>query len=100
MRRLDRPPRQRLERRENAARGPAGNDPAGRNHRRARSQAMSDTKTKLYLGDARLHAEAICRLLEPACQRIEIAGSIRRMAALVGDIEIVCTPKLSDGTES
>lgn len=54
---------------------------------------MSD-KSKIFLADARDAAERICRLLEAACERIEIAGSIRRRAALVGDIEIVCQPRL------
>ena len=31
--------------------------------------------------------------LAPHCERIQIAGSIRRMAPDVGDIEIVCIPK-------
>lgn len=61
---------------------------------------MSD-KSKIFLADARHAAEAICRLLEPACDRIEIAGSIRRMSAIVGDVEIVCVPKLNiDGEQS
>jgi DNA polymerase/3'-5' exonuclease PolX len=33
-------------------------------------------------------------LLEPACIRIEIAGSIRRQAAEVKDIELVCVPRM------
>jgi DNA polymerase/3'-5' exonuclease PolX len=61
---------------------------------------MSD-KVKIFLTDARRFAEEICKILEPACERIEIAGSIRRMSATVGDIEIVCQPKLTiDGPES
>jgi DNA polymerase/3'-5' exonuclease PolX len=31
-------------------------------------------------------------LLAPHCERIEIAGSIRRKKQIVGDIEIVCIP--------
>lgn len=38
-------------------------------------------------------AEAVLKLLEPHCERIEIAGSIRRKKAMVGDIEIVAIPK-------
>ena len=52
------------------------------------------TKSKIFLADARLAAEAIVQLLEPACERSVIAGSIRRQAALVGDIEILCQPRL------
>lgn len=55
------------------------------------------TKSKIFLADARDAAERICCLLQPAVVRIEVAGSIRRQAALVGDIEIVCRPRLSDG---
>ena len=35
-------------------------------------------------------ADKYVRLLSPYCKRIEIAGSIRRKKAEVGDIEIVC----------
>jgi DNA polymerase/3'-5' exonuclease PolX len=38
-------------------------------------------------------AEKIKTLLAPHCERIEIAGSIRRRTAEVGDIEIVAIPK-------
>lgn len=58
---------------------------------------MTD-KSKIFLADARRAAERIVALLEPACERIEIAGSIRRQVAIVGDIEIVCQPKLGDGS--
>jgi DNA polymerase/3'-5' exonuclease PolX len=34
-------------------------------------------------------------LLQPACERIEIAGSIRRKKTEIGDIEIVCIPLYS-----
>ena len=32
-------------------------------------------------------------MLAPACHRIEVAGSIRRRAIEVGDIDLVCEPK-------
>src|SRR5688572_15684369 len=38
-------------------------------------------------------AEAWKRRLSPFCERIEIAGSIRRQKSEVKDIEIVCIPK-------
>jgi len=38
-------------------------------------------------------AERIRAELAPFCERIEIAGSIRRRKPEVGDIEIVCIPK-------
>jgi DNA polymerase/3'-5' exonuclease PolX len=38
-------------------------------------------------------AVKVRELLRPHCDRIEIAGSIRRQKAEVGDIEICCVPK-------
>lgn len=38
----------------------------------------------------------ICYKLEPFCDKINIAGSIRRQKELVKDIEIVCLPKTVD----
>ena len=37
-------------------------------------------------------ANRLVELLGPACERIDIAGSIRRMKADVKDVEIVCLP--------
>ena len=39
-------------------------------------------------------AKELARVLEPACEWIQIAGSIRRRKNHVGDCEIVLTPKL------
>ncbi len=39
-------------------------------------------------------AAAIVRLLGPACERIEVAGSIRRLRRACNDIEIVVIPKV------
>lgn len=39
-------------------------------------------------------ANYIIQLLEPHCERIHLAGSIRRMSKMVKDIEIVCQPKI------
>lgn len=49
-------------------------------------------KTKLNLSQAIPLAEKIKEALSPACERIEIAGSVRRRKATVGDIEIVAIP--------
>jgi len=38
-------------------------------------------------------ADTLVETLEPFCERIFIAGSIRRQKSLVKDIEIVCEPK-------
>jgi DNA polymerase/3'-5' exonuclease PolX len=51
-------------------------------------------KTKLKLAQAIPLAEKIKAALSPACERIEIAGSVRRRRPTVGDIEIVAIPKL------
>ncbi len=40
------------------------------------------------------HAKIVKKVLEPYCDRIEIAGSIRRECEMIGDIEIVCIPKI------
>jgi DNA polymerase/3'-5' exonuclease PolX len=39
-------------------------------------------------------AETTRAALAPYCERIEIAGSTRRRKAFVGDLEIVCIPKI------
>ena len=38
-------------------------------------------------------AVEVMRMLYPVCERIEIAGSLRRNKPDVGDIELVCIPK-------
>ena len=53
---------------------------------------MTD-KIKLPLAQAQALAEKIVEALSPACERIEIAGSIRRRKPMVGDIEIVAIPR-------
>lgn len=51
---------------------------------------------KMPLAPARRLAESLVVKLAPACERIEIAGSIRRGADHVGDIEIVAIPRLEE----
>lgn len=46
------------------------------------------------LAAAEAVAVALLDLLEPACERIEIAGSIRRRKPVVGDLELVAIPRL------
>lgn len=41
-------------------------------------------------------AEKYLQLLKPFCERIEIAGSMRRECSEVNDIEFVCIPKTID----
>lgn len=52
------------------------------------------SKIKLPFAQAEKLADKIITALAPGCERIEIAGSIRRKKPMVGDIEIVCIPRL------
>ena len=51
-------------------------------------------KAKISAAVARQFAEKLIGELSSACERIEIAGSLRRGKTVVGDIELVCVPKL------
>ena len=51
------------------------------------------TKVKLPHAEALALAESILETLRPGCERIEIAGSVRRKKPECGDIEIVAIPK-------
>jgi DNA polymerase/3'-5' exonuclease PolX len=46
--------------------------------------------------DALARAEHLVTLLRPACERIEIAGSLRREKAAVHDIELVAVPRFEE----
>lgn len=48
-----------------------------------------DTATRL--------ADELVELLSPVCERIEIAGSIRREQEDVGDVDLLCIPRFSAG---
>lgn len=50
-------------------------------------------KSKMPYSQALAIAQRIVEALRPYCERIEIAGSLRRKADYVGDIEIVCISK-------
>jgi DNA polymerase/3'-5' exonuclease PolX len=56
---------------------------------------MSKATHKLPYADALSLAELLERRLAPSCERILIAGSIRRRKSEVGDIELVAQPKLT-----
>ena len=50
-------------------------------------------KTKIDRATAKRLAEEVVRDLADACDRIEIAGSIRRAAPVIGDLEIIAIAK-------
>lgn len=52
---------------------------------------------RVPLAQAECVAAAIVEALRPACERIEVAGSIRRRKPEVGDVELVAVPRLVDG---
>ena len=54
---------------------------------------MSENDKRPYEQAAEI-AHELVDLLRPACLRIEIAGSLRRRCATIGDIEIVAVPRL------
>lgn len=47
----------------------------------------------MKLSKAKIIADKYVNLLQPFCERIEIAGSVRRLKPEVKDVEIVCIPK-------
>ncbi|MBA7691503.1 hypothetical protein ES703_100048 [subsurface metagenome] len=53
----------------------------------------------MELEKARAIAEQLKELLKSSCERIEIAGSIRRRKPQVGDIELLCIPKYDGGVD-
>ncbi len=52
-------------------------------------------KTETPYADALALADELRARLAPACARIEIAGSLRRQSATVGDIELVAIPRVT-----
>jgi DNA polymerase (family 10) len=50
----------------------------------------------MKLEDAKVLAEKICEVLQPFCERAEVAGSIRREKPEVNDIDVVALPKAVD----
>ena len=51
------------------------------------------SKNKMPIEEVLPYAEELIDKLRPHCERVEIAGSIRRKRDIVGDIEIVLEPK-------
>lgn len=57
-------------------------------------EVLARVKGQAVLADAQSFADEVLSLLRPGCKRIEVAGSIRRGAEVVGDIEVVAEPKI------
>lgn len=56
---------------------------------------MMSEKTRFPLRDAIRNADSLMSELAPACDRIEVAGSVRRGRASVADIEVVAVAKFA-----
>ena len=54
------------------------------------------TKPRFPLALAEVTGQSLIRLLGDSCERIEIAGSVRRRQSEVGDIELLCIPKAGE----
>lgn len=54
---------------------------------------MSTTQTRVSLATATAIAEELVALLSPNCERILIAGSIRRRRPDIGDIDLLAIPR-------
>lgn len=63
-----------------------------RQPRKSTEAKLSSSIERFPHADAMAAANAVVDLLSPHCQRIEVAGSLRRGSPDVGDIEIVCIP--------
>ncbi len=57
-------------------------------------------KIELDIAQALPLAQKIKSALSPGCERIEVAGSVRRRKPTVGDIEIVAIPRLCPDLEA
>lgn len=55
---------------------------------------MSNVATRMTRPEAVEIAKAFVELIEPYTDRLIVAGSLRRRLAMIGDIEIVCVPKV------
>ena len=55
---------------------------------------MTTTKPRYPLAEASRVAEYMSRELRPVCHRVDVAGSIRRRSPDVGDVELVCIPRV------
>ena len=60
---------------------------------------MSTTETRLDYTTAAALAAKLLAALAPGCERIEVAGSLRRNQKTVGDLELVAIPRLTARTQ-
>lgn len=51
------------------------------------------TREKFPLALAEATGKSLIQMLADTCERIEMAGSVRRQVFEVGDIELLCIPK-------
>jgi DNA polymerase/3'-5' exonuclease PolX len=58
-----------------------------------------EQQTAYPVGAGADHRREVVDLLSPVCERIEVAGSVRREKAFVGDIEILCAPRVRHETQ-
>jgi DNA polymerase (family 10) len=59
---------------------------------------MSSSTDRIPLAQAEAIAVGVMEQLDPHCEVISLAGSIRRQRPTIGDIEIVCVPKPYDAS--
>ena len=59
----------------------------------SKTDVLNGCRTGIPLEEARRIAAAIVEKLRPFCERIEVAGSIRRERPMVNDVDIVAFPK-------
>lgn len=60
---------------------------------------MSSATTRMPLAEAQALAEEVIAYLYSACERIRVAGSIRRGKADIGDLELVCVPMFQESLD-
>lgn len=63
---------------------------------KAMTQEAKTHKTRYPAADALAVAKELCRRLAPWCERIVIAGSLRRRMPTVGDVEILYVPRMEE----
>lgn len=63
-----------------------------RSYSASRQVTESYTPDRLPWLEANQHAQALVKLIAPACDRLSVLGSIRRMCSTVGDVELLAIP--------